>query len=204
MFYEPAKKNHGLSVDPFKAVVVPRPIGWITTVDAQGRVNLAPFSFYNGVSDMPPMVMFCPGGSYGSTRAKHSLLNAKATGEFVVNMVSEKLKDAMNATAAPVEAGVDEMALAGLAAAPSTLVKPPRVAASPVALECKLYQVVDLPGDGSDTPYAIVIGTVLGIHIDDAIIKDGRVDVLAFRPLARLGYSEYTTVDNVWRMRRPT
>ena len=84
MFYEPAKKNHGLSVDPFKAVVVPRPIGWITTVDVQGRVNLAPFSFYNGVSDMPPMVMFCPGGSYGSTRAKHSLLNAKATGEFAL------------------------------------------------------------------------------------------------------------------------
>ncbi len=204
MFYEPPKKNHGLAVDPFKAVVVPRPIGWITTVDAQGRVNLAPFSFYNGVSEAPPMVMFCPGGSYGSTAAKHSLLNVKATGEFVVNMVSEKLKDAMNATAAPVEAGVDEMALAGLAPAPSKLVKPPRVAASPVALECKLYQVVDLPGDGTDTPYAVVIGTVLGVHIDDAIVKDGRVDVLAFRPVARLGYSEYTTVDNVWRMRRPS
>jgi flavin reductase (DIM6/NTAB) family NADH-FMN oxidoreductase RutF len=204
MFYEPPKKNHGLAVDPFKAVVVPRPIGWITTADAQGRVNLAPFSFYNGVSEAPPMVMFCPGGSYGGTAVKHSLLNVKATGEFVVNMVSETLKDAMNATAAPVEMGVDEMKLAGLEPAPSTLVKPPRVAAAPVALECKLFQVVDLPGDGADTPYAIVIGTVLGIHIDDAIIKDGRVDVLAFRPVARLGYSEYTTVDNVWRMRRPS
>jgi len=204
MFYEPPKNDHGMANDPFKALVVPRPIGWITTVNARGEVNLAPFSFYNGVSDAPPMVMFCPGGSYGNSPAKHSLLNVKATGEFVVNMVSEKLKEAMNATAAPVEMGVNEMKLAGLEPVPSRLVKPPRVAASPVALECKLFQVVDLPSDGSDTPYAVVIGTVLGIHIDDSIIKDGRIDTLAYKPVARLGYSEYTTVDNVWRMRRPS
>ncbi len=204
MFYEPPKNDHGMANDPFKALIVPRPIGWITTVDAQGRVNLAPFSFYNGVSEAPPMVMYCPGGSYGDSPAKHSLLNVKATGEFVVNMVSEKLKDAMNATAAMVEMGVDEMKLAKLEPAPSRLVKPPRVAASPVALECKLWKVVDLPGNGADVGYAIVIGTVLGIHIDDSIIKDGRVDALAFRPVARLGYSEYATVDNVWRMRRPS
>ncbi len=204
MFYEPPKNDHGMAVDPFKALVVPRPIGWISTVDAQGRVNLAPFSFYNGVSESPPMVMFCPGGSYGTSPAKHSLLNVKATGEFVVNMVSEKLKDAMNVTTAMVEMGIDEMKLAKLDPAPSRLVKPPRVAASPVALECKLWKVVDLPNSGPDVGYAIVIGTVLGIHIDDSIIKDGRIDTLAFKPVARLGYSEYTTVDNVWRMRRPS
>ena len=203
MFYEPPKNGHGLAVDPGKAVVVPRPIGWVTTVDAQGRVNLAPFAFYNGVSEAPPMVMYCPGGSYGNSPAKHSLLNVRATGEFVVNMVSEALKEQMNVTAGMVEMGVDEMKLAKLEPAPSRLVKPPRVAASPVALECRLWKVIDLPASGPDVGYAIVIGTVLGIHIDDSIIKDGRVDTLAYRPVARLGYSEYTTVDNVWRMRRP-
>lgn len=202
MFYETA---HGspLSPDPFKSIVVPRPIGWISTVDAQGKINLAPFSFYNGVAEHPPMVMFSAGGSYGDSPAKHSLINARETGEFVVNMVSEKLKEAMNATSAMVAMGIDEMKLAGLEPAPSLLVKAPRVAASPVALECKVWKIVDLPGDGSDVASAVVIGQVVGIHIDEAIIKDGRIDTLSFRPVARLGYSEYTTVDNVWRMRRP-
>lgn len=204
MFYDVEKQNHGLPLDPFKAVVTPRPIGWVTTADAQGRVNLAPFSFFNGVSDSPPMVMFCPGGNYGDTPAKHSLLNARETGEFVVNAVSEELKDAMNATAAQVEMGIDEMVLAGLEPAASNYVKPPRVARSPVALECKVWRIIDdLPGTGPMRPYAIVIGTVVGIHIDDRIIRDGRVDALSYRPVARMGYSEYTTVDQVWRMRRP-
>jgi len=202
MFYETSKPSP-LQPDPFKSIVVPRPVGWISTVDKAGIVNLAPFSFYNGVAEHPPMVMFSAGGSYGESPAKHSLLNARATGEFVVNMVSEKLKEAMNATAAMVAMGVDEMKLAGLQPAPCLLVKPPRVAASPVALECKVWKIVDLPGDGSDVAYAVVIGSVVGIHIDESIVKDGRIDTLAFRPVARLGYSEYTTVDNVWRMRRP-
>ncbi len=204
MFYDVEKQNHGLPLDPFKAVVTPRPIGWVTTVDAQGRVNLAPFSFFNGVSDSPPMVMFCPGGNYGDTPAKHSLLNARETGEFVVNAVSEELKDAMNATAAQVAMGIDEMVLAGLEPAACNYVKPPRVARAPVALECKVWRIIDdLPGTGPMRPYAIVIGSVVGIHIDDRIIRDGRVDALAYRPVARMGYSEYTTVDQVWRMRRP-
>ena len=198
MFYE-TDKPIPLSPDPFKSIVAPRPIGWISTVDARGVINLAPYSFYNGVSEHPPMVM-C---SYGNSPAKHSLLNVKATGQFVVNMVSEKLKDAMNATAAMVEMGIDEMKLAGLDPAPCKLVQPPRVAASPVALECTLWRIVDLPGDGPGVANSIVIGQVVGIHIDEAIIKDGRIDTLAFKPVARLGYSEYTTVDNVWRMRRP-
>jgi flavin reductase (DIM6/NTAB) family NADH-FMN oxidoreductase RutF len=205
MFYDAQKQNHGLPLDPFKAIVTPRPIGWITTVDAQGRVNLAPFSFYNGVSDAPPMVMYCPGGSYGNSPAKHSLINVKETGEFVVNVVSEELKEAMNETAAQVEMGIDEMKLAGLEPAASHMVKPPRVAKSPVALECKVWRIIDdLPGTGAHRPYAIVIGTVLGIYIEDRLLKDGRHDALAYKPVARLGYSEYTTVDNVWRMRRPS
>ena len=203
MFYDAAKGNHGLPNDPFKALVAPRPIGWITTLDAQGQVNLAPFSFYNGVSDAPPMVMYCPGGSYGSAPAKHSLLNVQATGEFVVNVVSEELKEAMNVTAAMVEVGIDEMKLAGLEPAASHMVKPPRVARTPAALECKLWKVIELPGNGSTVPYSIVIGTVVGIYIDDRVVKNGRVDMLAFKPIGRLGYSEYSTVDNVFRMRRP-
>jgi len=204
MFYDIAKQDHGMPVDPFKSLVGPRPIGWITTVDGEGRVNLAPFSFYNGVSDSPHMVMYSAGGSYGDTPAKHSLLNVRQTGEFVVNVVSEELKDAMNATAAQVEMGIDEMKLAGLDPAPSRLVKPPRVARSPAALECRLWKTVELPGNGTQVPYTMVIGQVVGIHIDDRIVKDGRIDTLAFKPVGRLGYSEYTTVDNVWRMRRPS
>lgn len=203
MFYDTEKGNHGMTVDPFKALVAPRPIAWISTVDVQGRVNLAPFSFYNGVSEAPPMVMYCPGGSYGSAPAKHSLLNVQATGEFVVNVVSEELKDAMNVTAGMVDVGIDEMKLAGLEPAASHMVKPPRVARAPAALECKLWKVIELPGNGPQVPYAIVIGTVVGIYIDDKVVKAGRVDMLAFKPVGRLGYSEYTTVDNVWRMRRP-
>lgn len=203
MFYETAKGDHGLQIDPFKAVVVPRPIGWASTVDKAGNVNLAPFSFYNGVGESPPMVMFAPLGRYGSSPAKHSLLNCRETGEFVINMVSEALKDQMNVTAGMVEMGVDEMKLAGLTAAPSRLVKPPRVAESPVALECRVFQIVDMPVRDPDLAASVVIGEVVGIHIDESILKNGRVDVLAFRPVARLGYSEYTTVDNVWRMKRP-
>lgn len=203
MFYDTKKQDHGLPTDPFKALVAPRPIGWITSLDAQGRINLAPYSFYNGVSDSPPMVMYAAGGSYGTSPAKHSLLNVRETGEFVVNVVSEKLKEAMNATAAMVDIGVDEMKLAGLEPAASHFVRPPRVARTPAALECKLWQIIDLPGATAQKPYAMVIGTVVGIYIDDRIIKDGRVDMLAFKPVGRLGYSEYTTVDNVWRMRRP-
>ncbi|MGE0151977.1 MAG: flavin reductase family protein [Reyranellaceae bacterium] len=203
MFYDPANPGADAPLSPFRALVAPRPIGWITTLDAQGRVNLAPYSFYNGVSESPPMVMFAPGGSYGSAPAKHSLLNVQQTGEFVVNVVSEELKEAMNMTAAMVEPGVDEMKLAGLEPAPSRYVKPPRVARAPAALECKLWKIVELPGDGPQKPYSLVIGTVVGIHIDERIVKDGRIDTGSFRPVGRLGYSEYTTVDNVWSMRRP-
>ena len=203
MFYDTEKQDHGMPVDPCKSLVAPRPIGWITTVDAEGRVNLAPYSFYNGVSDSPHMVMFAAGGSYGTSPAKHSLLNVQATGEFVVNVVSEELKEAMNATAAMVDIGIDEMKLAGLEPAPSRMVRPPRVARAPAALECRLWKTIELPGATAQRPYALVSGHVVGIYVDDRIIKDQRIDTLAFKPVGRLGYSEYTTVDNVWRMRRP-
>jgi len=205
MFYDARKRDHGLPVDPLKSLLVPRPIGWISTLDAQGRINLAPYSFYNGISEYPPMVCFAITGTYGDTPTKHSRMNAEATGEFVVNMVTDELKEKMNVTTAQVAYGIDEMKLAGLTPAPSRFVKPPRVAESPAALECRYWQTVELPlePERPEMRGSLVIGEVLGIHIDDRILKDGRVDVLAFRPVARLGYSEYTTVDNKWSMRRP-
>src|SRR5580704_14136278 len=122
MFYDAAKRDHGLPVDPLKALIVPRPIGWISTIDGQGRVNLAPYSFYNGVSEFPPMVYFAITGTYGDNPTKHSRMNAESTGEFVVNMVSENLKEQMNVTTSMVAFGVDELKLAGLTPAPCTLV----------------------------------------------------------------------------------
>ena len=205
MFYDARERNHGLPADPLKSLIVPRPIGWISTVDPQGRINLAPYSFYNGVSEFPPMVCFAITGTYGDTPTKHSRMNAEATGEFVVNMVTDELKEAMNVTTTMVAYGVDEMRLAGLTPAPCRLVKPPRVAESPIALECRYWRTLEMPTDPArpDMQAFVVFGQVVGIHIDERIMSDGRVDVAAFRPVARLGYSEYTTVDNKWSMRRP-
>ena len=132
MFYDTARRDHGMSQDPLTALIVPRPIGWISTLDGQGRVNLAPYSFYNAVSASPPMIYFSTTGTYGDNPTKHSRRNAEETGEFVVNMVSALLAKQMNITTSMVDYGVDEMKLAGLTPAPSRYVKPPRVAESPV------------------------------------------------------------------------
>src|SRR5258706_30956 len=151
-FYDP-RQGHGLPHDPFKAIVAPRPIGWISTVDVAGRVNLAPYSFFNGVSSKPPIVAFSSEGR------KDSLVNAEATREFVCNLATEELAEAMNRTAAPVGAGVDEMTLAGLAAAPSKNVRPPRVARSPAALECRVTQILRLTDvDGRTIDNWLVMG----------------------------------------------
>jgi flavin reductase (DIM6/NTAB) family NADH-FMN oxidoreductase RutF len=151
------------------------------------------------------MVYFAITGTYGDTPTKHSRMNAEETGEFVVNMVAGLLSEKMNITTAMVAYGIDEMKLAGLTPEPCRLVKPPRVRESPVALECKYWKTIELPVEpgNEDRRAAVVFGQVVGVHIDDAILKDGRVDTLAFKPVARLGYSEYTTTENVWRMRRP-
>jgi flavin reductase (DIM6/NTAB) family NADH-FMN oxidoreductase RutF len=205
MFYDAAKRDHGLALDPLKSPIVPRPIGWISTIDGQGRVNLAPYSFYNGVGEHPPMVYFAVTGTYGNTPTKHSRMNAEETGEFVVNMVAGTLAEKMNITTAMVAYGVDEMKLAGLTPELCRLVKPPRVKESPVALECRYWKTIELPVETGHEAQrgSVVFGQVVGVHIDDSILKDGRVDVMAFRPVARLGYSEYTTTENVWKLRRP-
>jgi flavin reductase (DIM6/NTAB) family NADH-FMN oxidoreductase RutF len=203
MFYDTKTKGHGLRNDPFKALEVPRPIGWITTIDKQGRINLAPFSFFNAIAEDPPMVLFAPGGRKADRPVKDSRANAEETGEFVCNLATWDLREAMNQTSANLAAGEDEMRHAGLTPVPSKLVKPPRVKESPVHFECKLWKVVELPTHDREEPNCIVIGEVVGIHIDDALIKDQRVDIVSALPIARLGYSEYTVVDSKFSMRRP-
>ncbi len=199
MHYDPRLRNHNLKHDPFTALVVPRPIGWITTLSPTGVVNLAPYSFFNAVAANPPFVMFASAGP------KHSQRNAEATGEFVTNLTTWELREEMNITSADVGAEVSEPELAKLAMAPSVVVKPPRVARTPVAFECKYVKSVGLPGpDGKPHPFSIVIGEVVSIFIDDSAIVNGRVDLSGARPIARLGYlDEYAVVDAVFRMKRP-
>jgi flavin reductase (DIM6/NTAB) family NADH-FMN oxidoreductase RutF len=203
MFYESARNNHGLARDPFKALVVPRPIGWVSTIDGQGRVNLAPFSFFNAFAEDPQMVGFAPGGRKADRPIKDSRANVEETGEFVCNLATWDLREAMNATSANLPAGEDEMKAAGLTPAPSRLVRPPRVAEAKVHLECRLWKVIDLPSIDAEEPNCLIIGEVLGVHIADGLIKDGRVDILAARPIARLGYGDYAVIDAKFSMRRP-
>jgi flavin reductase (DIM6/NTAB) family NADH-FMN oxidoreductase RutF len=196
MFYETVTNAHGLRHDPFKSLVLPRPIGWISSLNRDGVVNLAPYSFFNAVSSNPHMVMFASGGR------KDSVANIEATGEFVCNMATWELREEMNQSSATVPSSVDEMALVGLEAAPCVMVKPPRVAAAPVALECIHHLTVELPSS-NDAPNLVVFGMVVGIHIDESVIVDGMIDVARFKPLGRLGYMDYTVVDAPFTMMRP-
>ena len=199
MFYEPDKRDRKLLPhDPFKAIVAPRPIGWITSISLKGEVNLAPYSFFNGVNSRPNLVMF------GSEGFKDSVTNIAETGEFVCNLATWDLREAMNATSAPLAHGVNEMERAGLAPAPSQIVKPPRVATAPCALECKLIQVVAMTtAAGQPVDCHVVFGEVVGVHIDDRFIVDGRLDTAALKPIARCGYDQYAVVDSLFSMTRP-
>lgn len=198
MFYEPRLRNHGLRHDPLKALVAPRPIGWISSLSATGLINLAPYSFFNMVSDGPPIVMFSSGGR------KDSLVNAEETGEFVCNIVTETFAQAMNISSASVAPDVNEFDLAGLAMEASQVVRPPRVKGIPSALECKVTSIQRLAGiDGQPGPYTMVLGEVVGVHVDPAIIRDGRINSTEFRLLARLGYMDYAVVDRVFALERP-
>jgi flavin reductase (DIM6/NTAB) family NADH-FMN oxidoreductase RutF len=197
-FYEPAH-GHGLAHDPFKAIIAPRPIGWISTISAGGVVNLAPYSFFNAFSSRPPIIGF------SSEKLGDSLANARDTGEFVFNLVTEDLAQAMNATSASVGPEINEFELAGLEQAPCRLVRAPRVAASPASLECQVLQVIDLTDlDGAPTQSHLVLGQVVGVHIDPAFIVDGRFDTAGARTLARCGYlADYVVVSELFKLRRP-
>ncbi|WP_321338010.1 flavin reductase family protein [Breoghania sp.] len=198
MNYDAIKNKHGLRHDPFKAIVAPRPIGWISTLDAEGRANLAPYSFFNALGDNPHVVMFSSSGW------KHSVANVEATGEFVCNLATWDLREQMNESSAPFPEGTSEFEATGLTPAPSVAVKPPRVAESPIALECRHLQTIRIHDlDGKPADQWMVMGQVVSIHIDDAVIEDGMIDVTRIKPLARLGYRDFSVVNEVFQMTRP-
>lgn len=202
MYYRPGEP-HGLPSNPFNALVVPRPIGWISTRSAAGVDNLAPYSFFNAVAYDPPQVMFAATGDHSSGGLKDSVRNIQETGEFVVNLATWSLREAMNASAVGAPGEVDEFVYAKLAKAPSISVQPPRVAASPVHLECIHTQTVQLLTD-DDERNTVTFGRVVGIHIDESILVDGRVDMGRLQPIGRLGYLDYVVVNDVFRMERPS
>jgi len=196
-------REHGLEFNPFKALVAPRPIAWVSTVSAKGLVNLAPYSFFNAVSDAPPMVVFAPNNPRPGGDAKDTLANLEQTGEFVVNLCSYDLRQPMNQSSAHVDPAVDEFELAGLTKAECHHVNVPRVAQAPASLECKFLFRTRLPSWHPKVENNVVFGEVKGIHIAEQILKDGLIDMAAYRPLARLGYMDYSYVGEVFSIERP-
>ncbi|KAK9481780.1 hypothetical protein V1527DRAFT_486298 [Lipomyces starkeyi] len=203
LFYEPAKgEKSGLPHDPFKSFVIPRPIGWISTTSADGIDNLGPFSQFNNVSFDPPTIMFVGHQSVYKRRSKDSVVNARETGEFVWNMATYDTREAVNASA--LESWDDEFPIAGLTKVPSRVVKPPRVAESPVQFECKTHSIIRIQGDSLVGHSDIVIGRVVAIHVKgEYITADGLFDVLKAAPIARLGYHQYTAISHVFDMKMP-
>jgi flavin reductase (DIM6/NTAB) family NADH-FMN oxidoreductase RutF len=199
MFFKAGEhKAAGLPHDPFKAIVAPRPIGWISAMSRDGAVNLSPYSFFNAIGSRPRLLMFASEGK------KDAVSFIEETGEFVCSLVTVQLAEAMNKTSAPLPRGENEFVHAGLAMAKSELVRPPRVALSPAALECRLLQVVSPIGlSGEPSGSHVVIGEVVGMHIDERFLHDGRLDTAAMRPLARMGYDEYSAVERAFTLTRP-
>ena len=191
MFYQP-KEGHGLPHNPFNAIVTPRPIGWISTRGSLGD-NLAPYSFFNAVAYVPPQVMFA------STGAKDSLRNIQESGVFAVNVVGVEMIDQMNATSEALAHGVDEFTHAGLARAECDTIACPRVAGAPATLECQMTQIIPLKGRDN----FLILGEVTGVHIRDEFLRDGRLELALFEPLARLGYRDYARISEPFELKRP-
>ena len=204
MFYETKKNNHGLKYDPFKSCVLPRPIAWITTKGIDGIENCAPYSFFNAVSSNPPMVMFANNGpSLTGKGPRDTFTNVKDTNEFVVNITTYKTKGQMNKTSARLEKDISEIEFASLDTLQSKLVKPRRLKDSPINMECVLFKIVDLPVLEDNNYNAVMIGKVIGIHIDDDFISEDKIDVEKIQPLARLGYYDYSTLGKIFSIKRP-
>jgi flavin reductase (DIM6/NTAB) family NADH-FMN oxidoreductase RutF len=198
MFYEPERRPPELPHDPLKAIVAPRPIGWISTMDRSGAVNLSPYSFFNLFSSRPAIVGFSSEGR------KDAVSFIEETREFVCNLATDDLREAMNATSASLPRGSSEFVHAGLDTAESRVVKPPRVRAAKAALECRLVSIQQLgTHDGRPLDAHLVLGQVVGVHIDDALIRDGRFDTRAAGIIARCGYSDYGLLDTMFEMKRP-
>ncbi len=204
MFYETKTNNHGLKHNPFKSCIIPRPIAWITTISNDGIDNCAPYSFFNAVSSDPPMVMFANNGSaIDGSGPRDTFSNIKENQEFVINISTFNTKDKMNKTSARLCRNVSEIEFASLETLDSRLVKPKRLKESPINMECTLYKIIDLPGITEDNYNGILIGKVIGIHINDEYIKEGKVDVKKIKPLARLGYFDYSVIDDFFSIKRP-
>ena len=206
MFYQPVNQDHGLSKNPFNSLIIPRPIGWISSIDNEGVVNLAPYSFFNAVCYRPPTVMFASGTGKGSDGMKDTRRNIEATGEFVCNLATWETRNQMNQTSAAVTSDTDEMKLTGLTPVSSKLIKVPRVAEAPVHLECRHLNSIEIPSWEKDNRYFIVLGEVIGIHIrDELITKDGLVDIEKMIPIGRMGYNDYTRIEGntLFTMIRP-
>lgn len=200
MFYDAIRNDHGLRHDPFKALLAPRPIGWISTIDIDGRPNLAPYSFFGAVAEKPHIVMVSSAGW------KDTLSNIRATGEFVCNLATWDLREAVNRSSAPLERGRSEFEFVGLTPVPGVLVDAPRVGEAAAALECRVLQIIQLDNlDGSPSENICAFGQVVGIHIADHAIVDGRFDTANVKPIARLGYRDYSVVDAaaLFQMTRP-
>lgn len=200
MFYETSKNDHGLPHSPFKSCAVPRAIGWLSTLSRSGRANLAPYSQFTNLSFEPPYVLVSinqtPDG-----RRKDTTVNIEETGEFVYNMVTYDLREKMNITASPFPESVDEFEAAGLTKAPSRLVRPFRVAESPVQLECRYVQTIRLPGKSRVGTTDVIIGEAVAVHIkDEFITPEGKIDIEKIKPLARLGYCDYTVIERSFEM----
>ena len=199
MFYRPAD-GHGLPHNPFNAIVTPRPIGWISSRGKSGQNNLAPYSFFNAVAYVPPQVMFASTAAKPDRDdTKDSVANIRETGVFCVNIVPYDMRDVMNASSETLPREVDEFDHAGIETAPCREIDCARVAAAPAALECRMTQIVKIEGDHN----FVVFGEVVGVHIRDDVLVDGKLDVTRYTPLSRMGYRDYTRVTEVFELTRP-
>ncbi|KAK4057464.1 hypothetical protein OIO90_001533 [Microbotryomycetes sp. JL221] len=213
MFYQPGVTEHGLPYDPFKACVVPRPIGWIGTRndsslasnsdDLASLDNLAPYSQFTNVTFSPPTVMFSANMKPSDGLSKDSARNAERTGEFTWSLATWDLREAVNSSAEQVAYGVDEFKLAGVTKEFGQLVKAPMVKESPVKFECKYLTTLRIPGDGLMGSVDIIVGRVVGVHIDDSVLTNGKIDIAKTQPIARLGYYDYAVVRETFEMMIP-
>ena len=204
MFFLPGThKDHGLAYSPLKALVSPRPVGWISSQSADKIANLSPYSFFNAIAELPPMVMFISAPDAREENKdgqKDSLANILETGEFGVNIVAMAQAEQMVKTSKNVSSDTDEFDLAGLTKKTAEKISAPLVANAPAHLECKYYDHITLPDNGRGQHSVMVMGTIVGIHIDDSIIKDGLVDITKYQPVARLGYKDYSTIREVFEL----
>ena len=200
MFYQP--KKNPFSIDPYKSLIFPRPIGWISSIDKKGIVNLAPYSYFNAIADDPPQIMFVAAASDRPSQKKDTLSNIMTTKEFVVNFATTATRKQMNLSSKDIHKDDDEFVLTKLKKRKSRLVKVPSVDDSPVNLECKLLKSIKLKSTSRKFS-TMVMGEVIGIYIKDSFIEKGRVNSAAMRYVARMGYSEYTTVSSKFKMKRP-